>query len=79
MSAVYLILIVITILLCDGFMRKLDARQHRKWLEELAKATEDVEKCPPHKWSHHPVTEALECSRCGFVSGGDAGSNDYDF
>lgn len=28
-------------------------------------------KCPPHRWSYHPVTERLTCIVCDFIAGSD--------
>jgi hypothetical protein len=59
MEGLIVLITVALIALWINFMRY----QEKYW--ENAKKELLIEKCPLHKWSYHPVTNRLSCTKCG--------------
>lgn len=73
MEVFLFIAILLLIVSLGSFLNSLEEEARKKQeqeIEELRKELGHVkDDCPPHKWTYHPVTNKLTCTRCNYVAG----------
>jgi len=62
------ILVLILLGVCVFLLTVVGATTDRIEREQRAAAL-NKHKCPPHKWTYHPVSGNLTCTVCDFVAG----------
>lgn len=67
-----LLIVLMFAITIGSFLKSMEEqarKDHEDSIKELRKELGHKEDCPPHKWTYHPVSSKLTCTRCNYVAG----------